>query len=188
MSKSIGNVIDPIEILDKHGTEPFRYYFLRHIPTTEDADFSWDKFESAYNELANDLGNLVQRLATMCQKYSIPTPVSGAGQTSEQQSPNDGIDNKYNALMNNFEFSDAFDYIWEKIQSINKAIDDNKPWEIAKNGDTEKLQSTLQSLVTDLLSANQLLAPFLPNTAQKIEKVFTAPQIVPPATPLFPKS
>jgi methionyl-tRNA synthetase len=177
MSKSTGNVINPIEILDKHGTEPFRYYFLRHVQTTDDADFSWEKFESAYNELANDLGNLVQRLSAMCQKYEISG--SSAGQTS---------DNRYDELMYDFEFSLAFDYIWTKIQSINKAIDDSKPWEIAKNGDQKKLTLTMSSLVENLLSVSQLLIPFLPETSQTITQIFSTPKITPPTTPLFPKS
>jgi len=178
MSKSIGNVVDPIEILDKHGTEAFRYYFLRHVPTTEDADFSWDKFDSAYNELANDLGNLVQRLSVMCQKYSVPGQSWSAGQTSG---------NRYEALMQSFEFSAAFDYAWAEIQAINKAIDDAKPWEIAKQGDSDKLAATMKSLVENLLSASQLLMPFLPATSAKIREIFSGATITPPATPLFPK-
>jgi len=178
MSKSVGNIIDPIEILDQHGTEPFRYYFLRHVSTTDDADFNWDKFESAYHELANDLGNLVQRLATMCQKYSVPTPVSSAGPTSGE---------KYEQLMQNFEFSQAFESAWSQIQAINKAIDDAKPWELAKQGNTDQLKTTLQNLTTNLLSTNHLLAPFLPATSTKIHEIFTSPTITPPETSLFPK-
>ena len=182
MSKSVGNVIDPIEILDKHGTEPFRYYFLRHVPTTEDADFSWDKFESAYNELANDLGNLAQRLSVMCQKYDITPQSSSAGQTSDNRY------SKYDGLMRNFEFSLAFDYAWTQVQAINKAIDDSKPWEIAKSGDKAKLQLTINGLVKDLLFAAELLAPFLPSTSRQISDIFTSAKIVPPASPLFPKT
>ena len=72
MSKSVGNVVDPIEVLEKHGTDAFRYYFLRHVDTFADGDFTWEKYESAYNtELANDYGNLVQRLATMIAKNGV---------------------------------------------------------------------------------------------------------------------
>ena len=70
MSKSIGNVVAPSEIIDKYGADAFRYFFLRHIPSYEDGDFSWDKFEAAYNnELANELGNAVQRTLAMVMKY-----------------------------------------------------------------------------------------------------------------------
>lgn len=72
MSKSIGNVVDPVEVLERHGLPAFRYYFLRHVDTFADSDFTWEKFEEAYShELANDLGNLVQRLATLCYKNEV---------------------------------------------------------------------------------------------------------------------
>ena len=72
MSKSVGNVVDPIDVLDKHGVDAFRYYFLRHMDTFSDGDFTWEKYEAAYaNELANDLGNLVQRLATLAAKNNF---------------------------------------------------------------------------------------------------------------------
>src|SRR6266498_1004177 len=70
MSKSLGNVINPIEVIDAYGVDAFRYFFLRHIPTIEDGDFTWEKFENAYNnELGNELGNLVQRVASMITRY-----------------------------------------------------------------------------------------------------------------------
>ena len=177
MSKSIGNVIDPIEVLEKHGMEAFRYFFLRHIDTFSDSDFTWDKFEDAYNnELANDLGNLVQRLSTMCYKNNF-----------ELKNPGISLPEEYKKLMDEFRFKDAFDFAWEKVQAVNRQIDEDKPWSLAKNNETEKLQKVLGSEVVNLLNANEMLKPFLPETTKKISEIFSN-KIEPPKEPLFPKT
>ncbi len=179
MSKSIGNVVDPLAVLDRHGLEAFRYFFLRHIDSFADSDFTWEKFEQAYNnELANDLGNLVQRLATLCLKNGI------CGLPGEQKV----TDLEYLSLMGNFEFSKAFDYVWKKVQDINKEIDTTKPWELAKQGETEKLESVLHHLVEQILEVANLLEPFMPNVAVQILEVFSEDKLItPPTKPLFPK-
>ena len=177
MSKSIGNVVGPMEVIEKHGLEAFRYYFLRHIDTFDDSDFTWEKFENAYNnELANDLGNLVQRLATMIHKNNIEIKIEDRELAAE-----------YLELMNNFEFSKAFDYVWERIQNINRKIDEEKPWMLAKSGEVEKLSLCLNGLANELLFANKMLLPFLPETAAKIADVFGG-EVTPPEQPLFPKN
>ena len=187
MSKSIGNVVDPVEVLEKHGLDAFRYYFLRHVDTFTDADFTWDKYEEAYNnELANDLGNLVQRLATLAQKNGFVIGETAKNE-KETQLSNRILPREYCELMEKFEFSKAFDFVWEKIQGLNRKIDEEKPWSLAKNGETEKLKECLRGLIAELLEANQMLMPFLPNATEKIETIFVDP-IVPPETPLFPKS
>jgi methionyl-tRNA synthetase len=95
----------------------------------------------------------------------------------------------YYNLMDNFEFSKAFDYAWEKVQAINKRIDDEKPWMLKKSGELEKLETSLVSISDDLLIVNELLKPFLPETTEKISAVFTNKDgIAAPATPLFPKN
>ena len=160
MSKSIGNVIDPVDILSKHGIMPFRYYFLRHASTTEDSDFTWDKYEASYNELANDLGNLVQRLATLCKKNEV------AGTEGELKADAD-----FDGRMSKYEFNFAFDIVDE----------------LAKNT-PEKAKDVLAGLVQDLLNINERLAIFLPETAAKIAGIFETEQITPPETPLFPKA
>ena len=176
MSKSIGNVVDPVEVIDKHGIDAFRYYFLRHIDTFADSDFTWDRFENAYNnELANDLGNLVQRLATLVSKNKIEINANVDYEISVE----------YKTMMEKFEFSKAFDYIWGKIQELNKRIDEEKPWEMAKNGETAKLETCLKSLVFDLLEVNYMLSPFLPKTTGKISEIFKN-QVTPPKEPLLP--
>ncbi len=181
MSKSIGNVVDPMEVLEKHGVDAFRYYFLRHVDTFDDGDFTWEKYENAYNtELANDLGNLVQRLATMVSKNHIVD--------IDKSNISISNDAEYCALMDKFELSKAFDYAWTKVQAINKNIDDEKPWELAKQGNVEKLNLVLGKMVRDMLIANELLKPFLPTATAKIAEIFGADNIEPPKTPLFPKN
>lgn len=178
MSKSIGNVVDPIEALERHGLDGMRYFFLMHVDTFADSDFTWQKFDDAYNnELANDLGNLVQRLATLCHKNRIP-----AGERATD------LPLEYRELMGKCEFSKAFSCVWKKVQELNKAIDEQKPWELAKAGKTEELNNVLGGLVAQILSVAHLLVPFLPQTAEKIEAVFASGEITPPDTPLFPKS
>lgn len=178
MSKSLGNVVDPISVIERHGIEAFRYYFLRHIDTFADSDFTWEKFDKAYNnELANDLGNLVQRLATLCKKNHL----SGRPEVTE-------LSPEYIELMGNYQFSKAFDYVWAQVQALNKRIDEEKPWELAKTGDTERLECVLNALVDGLLAVAQMSRALLPSTAGKIIEIFTVPgEITPSAAPLFPK-
>lgn len=177
MSKSIGNVVDPIDVLNRHGVSALRYFFLRHVDNFVDSDFTWEKFDSAYNnELANDLGNLVQRLSTLCNKNDLKYK-----KKETKFSP------AYVEAMNNFKFNEAFEHAWGHIQSLNKKIDEEKPWELAKNGETEKLEKVLSELVDGILHANLELTPFLPDVAQKINEIFSNEKILPPKTPLFPK-
>ena len=179
MSKSIGNVVNPVEVIEKHGLDAFRYYFLRHVDTFNDSDFTWEKYEEAYsNELANDLGNLVQRLATLAMKNEID---GVAGDVSLK------LPDEYCDLMERYEYSKAFDYVWEGIQGLNRAIDEEKPWSLAKEGETEKLHACMRGLIGDLMIVNKMLSPFLPETAEKIVQIFTG-EIMPPRTPLFPKN
>ena len=176
MSKSIGNVIAPDDILGRHGLTPFRYYFTRHASTTEDADFTWEKYEAAYNELANDLGNLVQRLATLAKKNGV------AGQQGELKDL-PGFDER----MGKYEFNFAFEILWKQIQDLNKRIDEEKPWALAKT-DPEKAKAVLADIIKQLLDINVRLSIFLPETSEKISGIFGATVIEPPATPLFPKN
>jgi methionyl-tRNA synthetase len=180
MSKSIGNVVAPHEIIDKYGVDAFRYFFLRHIPSYEDGDFSWEKFEAAYNnELANELGNAVQRTAAMVMQYQngligdIP--------------PAKHDDTMVREAIAQCKFDRALDQIWEQVRGLNQYIDETKPWEIAKSGDKVHLQEVLAYQVSCLLEIADLLEPFLPGTAAKIHDMFSTGIVRPMRQTLFPK-
>lgn len=180
MSKSLGNVVAPQEIVDKYGIDAFRYYFLRHIPSYEDGDFSWEAVEAAYNnELANELGNAVQRTAAMIMRYQsgIIGEIPPASHDSAQ----------IEQAIAECKFDRALDLIWTQVRGLNQYIDEMKPWQIAKDGDKEHLQSVLAYQADALLDIANLLEPFMPDTAVKIRNVFSEGVIRPMKTTLFPK-
>jgi len=180
MSKSIGNVIAPSEVVEKYGVDAFRYYFLRHVPSYDDGDFSWEQFETAYNnELANELGNAVQRTAAMLQKYQGGM----VGDVPESQHDTGA----YEEALADCRFDRALDAVWERVRGVNQYIDQEKPWEIAKSDDEEHLREVLAVAVSDLLQIADLLEPFLPDTAGKIMTIFETGIVQLPETTLFPK-
>jgi methionyl-tRNA synthetase len=180
MSKSLGNSVSPDAIIDKYGADTFRYYFLRHIPSYEDGDFSWDKLEAAYNnELANELGNAVQRTAAMIKKYQ-------EGAIGDIPAPSHDT-NEYRAALEHCRFDRALDEVWEQVRGLNQYIDAEKPWEIAKSDDKEHLKEVLAYQAGSLLEIAELLEPFLPSTAAKIKAVFERGLVRPIEGTLFPK-
>jgi methionyl-tRNA synthetase len=186
MSKSLGNVVDPNEIIDQYGVDAFRYYFSRHIPTLDDGDFSWEKFEMAYNnELGNELGNLVQRIAAMINRYQ-------SGVIGDVPQPEHDV-RIYHDHMKALEFNRAFDEIWHKVRALNSYIEDVKPWQIAKDSETslevkEYLEEVLAYMAGSIVQIGDLLVPFLPTTAAAIHAIFTTGVVKLPDTgPLFPK-
>lgn len=179
MSKSLGNVVSPHEIIDKYGVDAFRYYFLRHIPSYDDGDFTWEKFKDAYqNELANELGNAVQRTAVMIKNFQNGK-LTGAKKIN-------GI-SKVNDLIGECKFDRALDEIWEAVRALNAYIDKSKPWELSKGNKTEELKKVLNSQVEQLLNISKNLLPFLPNTAKLIQDVFSGTQLKPLDNVLFPR-
>jgi methionyl-tRNA synthetase len=180
MSKSLGNVIAPSEIVEKYGADAFRYYFLRHIPSYDDGDFSWESFERAYNnELANELGNAVQRTAAMISKYQ------GGLIGDVPDAEHDTAD--YLEAIEACRFDRALDIVWDQVRGLNQFIDQEKPWQIAKEGDEDHLREVLANQVSDLLEIAELLQPFMPGAAAKIQSVFESGIVRPLDGTLFPK-
>lgn len=184
ISKTVGNVVDPNEAIDTYGLDAFRYYFSRHIPTHDDGDFTWEKFENAYNnELGNDLGNLVQRVASMITRYQAG--VIGDTQQAEHDTT------AYRDAMERLEFDKAMDEVWSKIRSLNQYIEHVKPWEVAKRMEKDAdavshLNEILSHCAGSLTQISILLSPFLPNAASAIYHMF-ASGVVQPSPVLFPK-
>jgi methionyl-tRNA synthetase len=180
MGKSLGNSIAPSEIINKYGVDAFRYYFMRHMPSYNDGDFSWEKMENTYNnELANELGNAVGRVSAMLSKYQADI----VGNIPE---PNHDI-HDYQEALDNCQFDRALDEVWEQVRGINQYIDTEKPWTIAKSGDSQHLQEVLAYCVGCLLEIADLLLPFMPETSTKIQNVFKDGLVTPLKEPLFPK-
>lgn len=185
MGKSLGNGISPHEVIQAYGTDAFRYYFSRHIPTQDDGDFTWEKFENAYNnELGNDLGNLVQRVAAMIQRYQAG--VIGDGPQAEHDM------GPYHEAMEHFEFNKAMDVTWNTVRSLNGYLENVKPWEIAKKRDTDTdaadhLSEVLAHASSTLIQIADLLTPFMPSTAATIHGMFDSGVVPAEITPLFPK-
>jgi methionyl-tRNA synthetase len=180
ISKSTGLVVHPKEIVDKYSADVFRYYFLRHIPSYSDGDFSWEKLESAYNnELANELGNCIQRTTAMIQQYQ-----SGIiGQTPE--GTHDVA--QYWQAIDECRFDQALDLIWDQIRGLNQYIDETKPWAISKQGDKEHLREVLAYQVACLLEIADLLEPLMPTTAVTIRSIFEEGVVRPLEGTLFPR-
>jgi len=175
MSKSLGNIIDPFELVKKYGTDAVRYFLLREIPPTEDGDFTYEKFEQRYNaDLASGLGNLVARVLTLAEKLAIKLylPVSGLSRRRWQAGSHKAIEpevNKtwrnYKKALDEFKFNEALVAIWKLISFCDKYIEREKLWKQTKNQ-----QSKINNLLFALAHTAHLLKPFLPETAEKILK------------------
>ena len=169
MSKSKGNVVDPLALAKQYGVDVVRYFILREVPFGSDGDFSQKLFINRYNtDLANDLGNLLSRTLTMIEKYfegKVPV-VKGAEDeltTLLKRTPA-----AFAKAMDELAFSDALGAVWSLITAANVYIEKQAPWSLAKKGEQEQLAIVMANLYEVLKTVAGLITPFMPETAAKI--------------------
>ena len=192
MSKTLGNVVDPFEVLKQWPTDVMRYYLLREIQSTEDGDFSWKNLETRYTtDLANGLGNLIQRTATLVASKLGGTVTYRDEWTQESPLMQVLDDTAYHHAFEQFRLHEALAGVWERIGTANAFLNEQEPWK--QEGDAQ--QRTLGIVTVMICHIAKLLQPFMPDTAQRIGAVFHAPDIlgngalitVKPGEPLFPR-
>lgn len=172
MSKTLGNVVDPFDLVEKYGVEALRFYLLREIPSWGDGDFSLKRFRELYNgELANGLGNLVARVARLASDTSLNLPPKKNFTFKKIVADN----------LKNFRFDMALIGLWEEISELDRRINKEKPWEL----EGQALKKSITPIAQEIREIAFNLGPFLPETSEKILDQFTGRISV--SKPLFPR-
>jgi methionyl-tRNA synthetase len=172
MSKSLGNIVNPVDVVERTGADALRYFLLREIVFGNDGDFTWDAFVSRYNaDLANDFGNLAKRTTDMTARFlrgTIPAG-AGAGDRTGLRAFADDVARRAAASYRDFDLSGALVAIWELVRRANQVVEATRPWEIAKDG---ARRGELADVLAELLEAVRIVAhlaePALPDSAPEV--------------------
>jgi len=167
MSKTTGNVVDPVEMAEKYGSDVLRYYLLSEIPSGKDGNFSDKLFVERYNsDLANNLGNLVNRVHTLISRNKI-TDFRFDNDFEIYKNKVDEIWRKYVEDMNSYDLHEAIHHVWRLVDFCNKQIEETQPWSMIKS-DKEKGTAVLSNILEVLRHITILINPFIPETSAKI--------------------
>lgn len=183
MSKSLGNVISPKELIEKFGVDATRYLLLSQFPFGQDGDFSIDKLTKSYNaNLANGLGNLVARVAKLCEGRQFSENLSVGKLFAEIDTTEGKLKTLFTKHIEEYNFEETLNDIQLEIRALDQFVNNEKPWTL----EGDKLQKVLEVCVDAIRSLVPYLKPFMPETAEKIEQQFSGPKIS-SSSPLFPR-
>jgi methionyl-tRNA synthetase len=190
MSKSLGNVLDPFEVMDTFGTDALRFYLMRDVPFGSDGAVGIDAVRTRYDaELANEFGNLASRTIAMVQRYrdGVVPPVA---RDPDLDADFEGLPEEVAALMDRAEPTQALERIWQRVRRLNRYVEERRPWELARDpANADALDQTLASLVEGLRTANVMLEPYMPATTEKLRAALGSPGgTVSALESLFPKN
>jgi methionyl-tRNA synthetase len=173
ISKTLGNVIDPVELVDKVGVDAVRYYLLRNLSFASDGDFARAGLVRHYNdELGNDLGNLLNRVVIMIKRYrsgQIPVPGPAGALELELQQVAQETRTRAATLLDAWEIGNALTVTWGFVRRVNQYIEQNEPWKLAKQtANAERLDTVLYSAAEATRILAILLAPYIPGSCERI--------------------
>jgi methionyl-tRNA synthetase len=163
ISKSLGNGVDPVDYVERFGADGVRYYLLRYVRPFEDGDFSAERLRDAYNaDLANGIGNLCSRLTGLCERTTYRR-----FDTAHSPAAPDG----YHDALERFEFDRGLEILWDKVRTVNRDIERTAPWSLINEGSIDAARASLRRWLRDLYEIAHWLAPFLPETSERIQSV-----------------
>jgi len=169
MSKSLGNVLDPFEVIERYGADALRHYCFREVSFGQDGAVSTAGFESRYEtELANDYGNLASRTIAMIARYR-DSKVPDADTDGELAADFEGLAGEVAELLDRAEITQALERIWQRVRRLNRYVEEQAPWKLARDpGQAAGLDGVLRSLAEGLRVVTVLLHPYMPETTARL--------------------